>query len=247
MAPTTQPIQLPEALKTMLELQDLDTQLGKWEKQRLALQKQVDESLKELKASQARQDEQKKASEGEKKKRGLLELDVKVKEDEIKKHNAQLSQLTSNDQYKAKLSEIQNARKEIASIEEVILGLIQNEEAIKAKFDEEAKVLAEQTEAAQAKQAQMAAEAKGFEELVLAEQGKRESLLEHMGPDFAAIYARFHKANKGKVITRVEHERCSNCRMKISAHQINEVRKLKNICYCQSCGLILAYAEVPAV
>jgi predicted nucleic acid-binding Zn-ribbon protein len=243
MSNSTQPVQLPEALKTMLELQDLDTQLGKWEKQRLALQKQVDESLRELKSSQLRQDEQKKASEGERKKRGLLEIDVKVKEEEIKKHNAQLSQLTSNDQYKAKLSEIQNARKEIASIEEVILGLIQNEEAIKIKFDEEAKVLSEQTKAAEAKQAQMAAEAKTFEDQVQAEQGKRNALLSHMGNDFSVIYGRFHKANKGKVITRIEQERCSNCRMKVSAHQINEVRKLKNICYCQSCGLILAYAE----
>jgi len=230
----------------MLELQDLDNQLGKWEKQRLALQKQLDESLKILKTSQARQEDQKKASDSERKKRGLLELDVKVKEDEIKKHNAQLSLLTSNDQYKAKLSEIQSARKEIASIEEVILTLIQNEEAIKARLDEEARILSEQTSAAEAKQGQMAAEAKAFEDQVKAEQGKRNSLLERMGPDFAAIYARFHKANKGKVITRVEKERCTNCQMKISAHQINEVRKLKNLCYGQSCGLILAYAEQAA-
>ena|SRR5258708_5396197 len=243
---STTPVQLTDALKTMLELQDLDTQLGKWEKQRLALQKQLDESLKLLKASQAKQDEQRKASENEKKKRGLLELEVKVKEDEIKKHNAQLSLLTSNDQYKAKLSEIQNARKEIASIEEVILTLITNEEAVKARLDEEARVLAEQTAAASAKQAEMAAEAKAFEDQVQAEQGKRNSLLSRMGADFATVYARFHKANKGKVITRIEKERCTNCQMKISAHQINEVRKLKNVCYCQSCGLILAYAEQAA-
>jgi predicted nucleic acid-binding Zn-ribbon protein len=243
---STTPVQLTDALKTMLELQDLDTQLGKWEKQRLALQKQLDESQKLVKASQAKQDEQRKSSEAERKKRSLLELEVKVKEEEIKKHNAQLSLLTSNDQYKAKLSEIQNARKEIASIEETILALITNEEAIKARLDEEARSLAEQTAAAGAKQSEMAAAAKAFEDQVLAEQGKRQSLLERMGADFAAIYARFHKANKGKVITRVEKERCTNCQMKISAHQINEVRKLKNVCYCQSCGLILAYAEQAA-
>jgi predicted nucleic acid-binding Zn-ribbon protein len=246
MSSSTQPVQLPEALKTMLELQELDNRLGKWDKQRLGLQKQLEESQKEVKACQARQDELKKAAEAEKKKRGTYEQEVKVKEDEIKKHNAQLSQLTSNDQYKAKLSEIQSARKEIASIEETILGLIQNEEAIQAKYDEEAKSLAAQTSAAEAKQAEMSEQAKGFEGQVSAEQGKRAELLNHMGPDFAAVYARFHKANKGKVIARVEAERCCNCRMKISAHQINEVRKLKNICYCQSCGLILAYAEPAA-
>jgi predicted nucleic acid-binding Zn-ribbon protein len=230
----------------MLELQDLDNQLGKWEKQRLALQKQLDESEALLKSSQARQEEQKKASDSERKKRSLLELDVKSKEEEIKKHNTQLSQLTSNEQYKAKLSEIQAARKEIAAIEDLILALIQNEESIKARLDEEDKVLAEQTEAAKAKQDQMASEAKAFENQVGAEQGKRQSLLEKMGADFSALYVRYHKANKGKVITRLESERCSNCKMKVSAHQINEVRKLKNICYCQSCGLILAYVEQAA-
>ena len=246
MSSSTQPVQLPEALKTMLELQELDNQLGKWEKQRLSLQKQVAESLAALKVTQSRQDEQKKSWDSEKKKRGVLELDVKIKEEEIKKHNAQLSLLTSNEQYKAKLSEIQSARKEVAGIEESILGLIQNEEAIKAKFDEEAASLAAQTAAAEAKQAEMAAEAKAFESQVAAEQGKRSSLLEHMGTDFATVYGRFHKANKGKVITRVEQERCTNCRMKVSAHQINEVRKVKSLCYCQSCGLILAYAEPAA-
>lgn len=237
------PVMLTDALKIMLELQDLDNQLGKWEKQRLAVQKQVDASLKELTASQAKQDEQKKASDNERKKRSLLELDVKSKEEEIKKHNAQLSLLTSNDQYKAKLSEIQTARKEIASIEDVILTLIQNEEAIKTRLDEEAKTLATQTAGAKEKQAAMISESKAFEDQVKAEQGKRDSLLQKMGADFSVIYARFHKANKGKVITRVEKERCTNCQMKISAHQINEVRKVKNLCYCQSCGLILAYAE----
>lgn len=243
---STTPVMLTDALKIMLELQDLDNQLGKWEKQRLALQKQLDASLAILKTSQAKQDEQKKTADSERKKRSLLELDVKSKEEEIKKHNAQLSLLTSNDQYKAKLSEIQTARKEVASIEEMILILIQNEEAIKARLDEEAKTLAEQTAAASDKQKQMAAEAKAFEDQVTAEQGKRNALLERMGADFSVIYARFHKANKGKVIARVEKERCTNCQMKISAHQINEVRKLKNLCYCQSCGLILAYAEQAA-
>lgn len=230
----------------MLELQDLDNQLGKWEKQRLALQKQADDSNRELQASQLRQEEQRKSADVEKRKRSVLELDVKSKEEEIKKHNAQLSQLTSNEQYKAKLSEIQNARKEVASLEESILSLIQNEETIKAKLDEEAKVLAEQTAAAEVKQSQMSQEAGTFESQIKAEQGRRNALLELLGTEFATQYNRFHKANKGKVIARIEHERCSNCRMKVSAHQINEVRKVKNVCYCQSCGLILAYAETAA-
>ena len=55
---STLPVMLTDALKIMLELQDLDNQLSKWEKQRLALQKQLDASLLILKNSQAKQDEQ---------------------------------------------------------------------------------------------------------------------------------------------------------------------------------------------
>ncbi|MES2201903.1 MAG: hypothetical protein V4498_06610 [candidate division FCPU426 bacterium] len=241
MSSTTQPVQLTDALKLMLELQDLDTQLGKWEKQRLALAKTVAESKARVEACKVRQEELKKSFEQEKKKRGLLELEVKAMEEEIRKHNAQLGQLTSNDAYKAKLSEIQNARKTILDMEEQILHLITNEEAIKARFDEEAKALQAETVAAEAKQTEMAAEAKAFEDKVGAEQGQRERLLEAMGKDFSYTYQRYHKANKGKVITRIEHDLCNNCRMKVSAHQINEVRKQKNLCYCQSCGLILTY------
>jgi predicted nucleic acid-binding Zn-ribbon protein len=243
MPPSAQPVQLPDALKLMLELQDLDTQLAKWEKQRLALKKQVEESQAFLKSCQVKQEESKKAFDVEKKRRALLELDAKTKEEEIKKHNVQLSQLTSNDAYKAKLTEIQVARREVSALEDQILQLIENEEAVKARFEEEAKTLAAQTAEAEAKQATMLAEAKVFEEKVAAEQGKRQGLLDAMGKDFSSTYARFHKANRGKVMARVDHELCSNCRMKISAHQINEVKKLKNLCYCQSCGLILVHAD----
>jgi predicted nucleic acid-binding Zn-ribbon protein len=246
MSSSTQPVQLTDAIQYMLELQDLDTQLGKWEKQRLALNKSVDESKAVVAACQDKQAELKKTVEEEKKKRGIYELEVKVKEDEIKKHNVQLGQLTSNDAYKAKLTEIQNCRKDILAMEEQILILIQNEEAIKLKFDEEAKALKAQTAEAEAKQSKMVAEAKEFEGKVSAEQEKRQKLLDAMGKDFSYTYLRYHKANRGKVITRIEHDLCSNCNMKVSAHQINEVRKQKNLCYCQSCGLILAYVPVPA-
>jgi predicted nucleic acid-binding Zn-ribbon protein len=244
MSSSTQPLQLTDAIKIMLELQDLDNQLGKWEKQRLALSKTVDESRALVAACKARQAELKSSFDNEKKKRGLYELEVKTKEEEIKKHNAQLGQLSSNDAYKAKLTEIQNARKDIAAMEEQILILIQNEEAIKLKFDEEAAQLDTQTKDAESKQAEMVSSSKEFEDKVAAEQGKRQQLLESMGKDFSFTYLRYHKANKGKVITRIHADLCSNCNMKVSAHQINEVRKQKNLCYCQSCGLILAY--VPA-
>jgi predicted nucleic acid-binding Zn-ribbon protein len=238
----TQPVQLTDAVKLMLELQDLDSQLGKWEKQRLAIAKLVDESKAQVSACQARQDELKKSFDTEKKKRGVLELEVKVREAEIEKHNSQLGQLSSNEAYKAKLSEIQNARKDILAIEEQILQLIENEEQIKVKFDEEAKTLNAQTAEAKSKQSTMSAEAKEFEDKVSEKQGQRNALLEAMGKDFSYTYLRYHKANKGKVITRIEHDLCCNCNMKVSAHQINEVRKQKNLCYCQSCGLILSYA-----
>lgn len=241
MPPSTQPVQLTNAIKIMLELQDLDFQLGKWEKQRLALAKLVEESKAQVQVCQARQDELKKSFDTEKKKRGVLELDVKVMEAEIEKHNSQLGQLSSNEAYKAKLTEIQNARKDIASIEEQILQLIENEEAIKVKFDEEAKTLNAQTADAKSKQATMMAEAKEFEDKVGDQQGKRNALLEAMGKDFSYTYLRYHKANKGKVITRIEKDLCCNCNMRVSAHQINEVRKQKNLCYCQNCGLILSY------
>lgn len=231
---------LAEALKAMLELQELDDQLGKWEKQRLALKKTVEESQKEVAACQAKQEELKKAFDVEKKKRGLMELEVKAQEAEAQKHNAQLSQLNSNDAYKAKLTEIQTTRKNIADLEEQVLRLIENEEGIKKQFEEETAKLAEQTKAAKEKESQMAAEAKEFEGKVAAEQGRRNKLLEAMGPNHAATYLRFHKGRKGRVITRVANDLCGACSMKVSAHQMNEAKKMKGLAYCQNCGVILA-------
>ena len=242
MSTSTDPVMLPDALKIMAELQDLDNHLGKLDKQRLALQKEADTRNAELAILQKRQDDLKKTWDNEKKRRGLLELEVKAKEAQAQKLNGQLGELKSNEAYKAMLTEIQNVRKDSLAFEEQILQLMQNEETIKAKFEEDSKTLETQAAEALQKQETSAAEAKAFSASLESESSRRAGLLKAMGEHFMAVYERFHKANRGKVISRLDQERCSNCKVKVSAHQVNEVRKLKSLCYCQSCGLILVYA-----
>ncbi len=235
---TAQP--LADTLAKMLELQELDHQLIHWEKQRAALNIGVNEAQAKLKTAREAQDQMKKAWDDEKKKRGLLELEIKSLDAEAQKHNTQLSQLTSNEAYKAKLTEIQTCRKRMSELEEHSLKLIENEEVIKKQFEEQGQAAEAAVAEAASQESAAASQAAEFETKISGESAKRPALLTAMGDLYSVQYERFLKANKGWVIARVDQEHCTRCRVKVSPFQVNEARKLKSLSYCQNCGVILA-------
>src|SRR6185369_15628600 len=109
---------LKEQFQRLLSLQELDRQLTSWEQQRVELADKAEKSRSQVKASQARQADLKKAFETQQKSRGLLELDVKAKQETIKKYNGQLGELKTNEAYTTMVGEIKRAQDEIKAIEE---------------------------------------------------------------------------------------------------------------------------------
>lgn len=237
------PSPLKEQFQRLLALQELDRQLSSWEQQRQELAAKAEKSRAQVAASQAKQAELKKSFEIQQRSRGALELDVKSKQEAIKKYTGQLGELKSNEAYTTMTGEIKRAQQEIAVIEEKILGLMENEEAARKKFDEDAKALATRTAEDEADQARTLGASRQFEEKAQAEQARRQSILDSLEKPFSEAYLKLFKPKKGVPVARVANGTCDGCSMKVPQHLINELRKTKGIVYCQHCGRILVVPE----
>ena len=72
------------------------------------------------------------------------ELELKSKEDEIAKANIQLSQIKTNKEYTAKLTEIETLKANKSITEEKILISYDESDAVSAKVEQEKKILADE-------------------------------------------------------------------------------------------------------
>jgi predicted nucleic acid-binding Zn-ribbon protein len=234
---------LAGAFRSLLSLQDLDRQISGWEHQRLELAAKSEAGRKLVQDAKAKQDELKKAFENQQKSRGLLELEVKAKQETIKKYNGQLGELKSNEAYTAMLSEIKKAQDEIAGMEERILGLMENEETARRQYEADARALAEKAKEVEAGQSGIQSEIKAFEDRAAAEQSRRQSFLDGLPKIFADTYQRLFKPKKGMPVARVQHGICEGCSMKVPPHLVNEIRKIKGLVFCQHCARILVVPE----
>jgi uncharacterized protein len=196
-----------------------------------------------IKALQEEQAALKKAGDAKLKSRGSLELEVKTRQEAVKKYNGQLLELKSNEAYAAMLSEIKKAQEEITAYEDKILALMETEEADKRKSAEDGGRITAEIKAGEAALAQAAEKTKVLEGQAGEVGAKREALVAGLWRDLVPIYLRLAKAVKGSPVAQIVEGSCNGCRMKIPPHQINEIRKAKAITYCQHCGRILIYPK----
>ena len=122
---------MKEQIKKLVELQAIDKEIYDYKRQlkefpeRLA---QLKEQFETKKESLKRLDEELKTKQLERKEK---EVDLQAKEEEIAKSNSQLSQLKTNKEYKAKLTEIEGQKADKSIIEEKILILFDEVDKIK--------------------------------------------------------------------------------------------------------------------
>lgn len=243
MDPMVQPNPFKSAVETMLVLQEVDDQIRQLHRRKTALKEQMDASQALVLAAKASQEQLKKDFDEEKKKRGIYELDVKVRDEEILKHNSQLNDCKTNDAYAAKLKEIKAAKDNKRELEEKILQLMENEENMQKQFEEQSAEMQTKTVEAEEQQKKVLIEVTAFDSEESGFTDKRNEALNSLDPSHKELYER-RVAHRPKVITRmVEGQVCGACSMKVPAHQVNELKKMKQFIHCQSCGVILVIAD----
>lgn len=228
-----------DQIRRLVELQKIDKEafdLKKEMQEKPAFLAQLKDAFEEKKAKLKGLEEKQKTIQLDRKNK---ELELKTKEDEIAKVNAQLSQLKTNKEYTAKLSEIEHIKADKAIIEEKILVSYDDSDAVAAEIETEKKVVAEQEKTYLSQKKEIEDSVKLLQEKVAVLEGKRKLLTPDVDKDLLTRYELILSKKEGLAIVPVSRSSCGGCFMNVPSQQVNELKMHDHLVMCEMCARIL--------
>jgi uncharacterized protein len=227
-------------LKTLIDLQTLDTRIAGLEGEAAKLPKEIEaicartaEAKKTVDAGKANLDAARKETRAK-------EKDLEDNQVKRQKFEGQLYQVKTNKEYSAVLSEIEEVKQQKSKIEEEILTLMERQDRLAGEIkDAQGRLKTAETEGATTEKrlrerlAAVEAELGGVK-------GERASVARGLAANVLADYDRLLRARGGVAIVPVlKPNLCGACRMTVTPQRLQELRAQNALLACESCGRYL--------
>ncbi|HQP11016.1 MAG TPA: C4-type zinc ribbon domain-containing protein [Candidatus Omnitrophota bacterium] len=168
------------------------------------------------------------------------ELELKTREDEIAKANAQLSQIKTNKEYSAKMSEIEHIKADKSIIEEKILVSYDKSDSVAAEVEKERGKVAEEEKKYLAAKKTIEDDIKVIEDRIKVFDSQRKQALPGIDPALLARYEKILKHKEGVAIVPVQgQDSCGGCFMNVTPQQVNAIKMHQELIECEMCSRIL--------
>jgi len=233
-----------EELKILVKMQKLDDKIGKKEKRKLELPKQL-KSLKEnvsnanQKVDAVKQELEENLSLQKKK-----ELEIQDNKAKMDKYKQQLLIIKTNKEYKALNSEIDFLDKKNNQIDDTRVELMEQEEEAREVLSKSEAQKKEADAELQAKEKKLKAKidevTKKIEEL----RSERNDLAKKLPRQLIKRYGALIKNKGRKAVVFNENNACGGCGYKIRPQLQIEINKGDKIISCESCGRIIVSKEI---
>jgi predicted nucleic acid-binding Zn-ribbon protein len=229
---------LPEVEK-LLTLQERDqrirayqTELNAIPEERRFKEKQIADSAARLEAAKTRMKE----IEVE---RNKLQVDAQAKRDVIAKYKTQQFQTRKNEEFSALGHEIAAAEKDIVTIEDRELELMEEVEKLRPVVAEAERAFSEERKRLEAQITELGKKTENIEARVAELAASRPALAEGLDEDLLDQYTRLFKSKNGSAIVELDHEVCTGCHTKVTTQVALGVKAEKLLVHCPNCGRIL--------
>lgn len=214
------------------ELATLSTRLDEAPKRISRLTRASEQAKSQLEATRSRITEHRKQYK-------LAEVELKSAEERINTYSVQLYSAKTNEQYKAFLKEIETQKKLRSTIEDRMIALMEETEALERRRGESEKETARIDGETGQKVAVLESELRELEAAVTERQKLRQELVESIPPNTVKLYERIRKSKAGLAVVTTRNERCDGCLNPIPPQRLIEVDGGKRIYTCEACGRIL--------
>jgi len=202
---------------------------------------EVDEPLKKAKLEL---ENIKKKQEAASRKKREKESELSETQEKIRKMKARISDLKTNKEYQAYQKEIEGCEKEITAIEDVILQLMEEIDAVSKEQKEKESGVNAEIEKINAFKKELDAEVTKHEKELAALKGERADMVSRIDP---AVYKTYMSllldSGDGVAVTTARDELCSGCDMHIPPQLYVEIKKNEEIIQCPQCRRILYASE----
>ena len=167
------------------------------------------------------------------------ELELKTKEEEIAKANIQLTQLKTNKEYSAKMTEIEHIKADKSIVEEKILISYDDGDAVGKEMEKEKTKVADLEKNFLTKKKEIEEEVRQMEERIKTLEAQRKQIIPGVDPSLLSRYERILEHKQGIAIAPIKDSSCGGCFMNIPTQTINEIKMHDHLVVCEMCTRIL--------
>ncbi len=234
---------MKQSFEHLWALQQLDTELRTLSDKLCQIPSRVADLKKAAAAIRAELDQSKADILEHKKQYKLCEVELKATEEKVAGYSVQLYSAKTNEQYKAFLKEIETQKKQKNGIEDRMIVLMEETEALDRKVKENEKNGVELDVETTRKVELLENEKQELEAAIATRQQQREATAAAIPADLLKRYERVRTNKGGIAVATVRKERCSGCMSPIPAQRILEIDRQDHLYLCEACGRILIVAQ----
>ena len=232
-------LSVKDQIKKIVELQKIDSEI-------FALNTQLKEKptvLEQLKAEFELHKEALTALEEKSKtiqvERKEKELELKSQEDEVAQANVQLSQIKTNKEYTAKITEIEHIKADQSVIEEKILLSFEESDSVNAEIEKEKLKVAEDEKNYLAKKKETEDDIKVMEDRIKFLESQHQQATPGIDNEYLTRYERILEHKNGLALVTADGGACGGCYMNVTPQQVNTIKMNDQLVFCERCSRIL--------
>lgn len=236
-------VNLKAQLSTLIQLQKLDSEI-------YALKGEKEIKPKEIETLKTSFEEKKQAlADLEKisldlvKQKKDKELEMGSKEEGIKKLQTQLYQLKTNNEYKAMLKQIDDAKADASLIEDKILEIMEKIDTSKNNIEQEKKKLQEEEKVFTEEKVKIENKIKEIDDRLAQLDSQRIQLTPAIDTKILSQYDRVLANREGLAIVTANNNSCQGCNMFVPPQVINLIKMYERIITCEVCNRMLYIEE----
>ena len=163
----------------------------------------------------------------------------------VRKYRDQMSQVKTNEAYKALQHEVQMAETEIANAEDRLLEQMVSGEEYDRRIKTSEKALKETEEVVRRERSSIEAEKVEAEKELTNLTAERTRVVEAIPESLLDHYDRIAKKHNNVALAEVRDEKCGACGMRVRPHVFQEMnrRTSEEMFHCETCTRILYYID----
>jgi uncharacterized protein len=232
-----------KTLHALIELQELDNRLDELLDERGDLPRIVNEFEEKLSAKKEEVEKLEAEIKSSKLRIKEIELFGAESKEKLEKYNDQLYQVKTNREYDAITIEIESVQKTKKDYDSELISLTSSLKAKEGTLSDLESEIAKISEELSENKVELDASLEETAEEENSLNKKRKKLLGNLSRHVYNSYENIRKARNGKGIATIDNGTCKGCFSYIPPQKVVEVRKMKKIHECESCGRILVWSE----
>ena len=171
-----------------------------------------------------------------------FELDIQTRRTSISRLKDQQFATRKNEEFAALAHEVTRYEKEVSSLEDKQLELMEQAEAVKPELTAAQAKLGETKKSVEVDLAQIAERGKNIEAKLAELKAERAQLAEPVDAETLTLYERILKSKGDAAIVMLESGICRGCHMKLTQATLIKIKANEEITQCEQCGRVL-YTE----